>query len=378
MLNVNYIINFLDTKQISIDEFYYKRIKNYELKISNESEKEVIQEQKTEKLDKYDFYIPPSFTILFEKSIKDYYYDSKLYRNKSFSFTFMNSVFLIENKFFNLNNDIERERIIKQFIKKMNDELFEKDLYNKFEYSKNRKINKTNLQAVLQNSIQFKNDDYFHLLITYISNYLGINIYVFHVTNHNIDFINTDFYLTNNCLYNPHFVIIFENEIYKPVMMVSNNRSILTYDKNQNIIDNIWNYLKINDFNMKKESEKNNDTELNINEIEIDSIIEELTKEETNTEKVLKVEEIKKTKEIRVRKKKEKEEECDKKEIIKSTMKYNINDLKNSKIDILKKICEEEGISTVKPSEKTSKMINKFKNELLDDILHLCTFKTST
>lgn len=371
MLNVNYIVNFLDTKQISIDEFYYKRIKNYELKINNEKEKEkeVVQEQKTEKLDKYDFHIPPSFNILFEKSIKDYYYDSKLYRNKSSVFTFMNSVFLIENKFFNLNNDIERERIIKQFIKKMNDELFEKDLYTKFEYSKNRRINKTNLQSVLQNSIQFKNDDNFNLLITYISNYLGINIYVFNVINHNIDFINSDFYLTNNCLYNPHFVIIFENEIYKPVMMVSNNRSIFTYDKNQNIIDNIWSYLKINDIINKTELKSDN-LELNIAEIEIEDEIKDITK----TEEPEEPEEKNKSIENKVRKNKEiigLTIDLSTKLNTESNTKYKMADLKNAKIDILKNICEEEGISIVKQSEKTNKMINKFKNELLDDILKI-------
>lgn len=404
MLNINYIINFLDTKQISIDDFYYKKIKNYELNNNNVVENEVNEKnkmEKTEKLDKYDFYIPPAFNIIFEKSIKDFYYDSKMYRNKSSIFTFINSIFLIENKFFNLNNDIERERLIKQFVKKMNDELFEKDLYNKFEYTKNRKINKVNLQLVLNNSYLFRNDEYFNLFIIYLSNYLGINIYVFKVINHNIDFINSDYYLTNNCLHNPSFMIILENEIYKPVMLVSNNRSILTYDKNNIIIDNIWNYLKIND-NIKKESEKNiidQDEEISYKDIEKqDTINEDLTKNDvTNKETIIKkkirvkkvktedvkTEDVKtedvKTDEVKtedVKTEDVKTEETLNNNDIKNekegiNKKYKMNDLKNSKIDELKKICENEGISILKPSEKTSKMINKLKNELLNDILEI-------
>jgi hypothetical protein len=367
-------------------------------------------------MDKYEFYIPSSFHIIFGKSIKDFYYDSKLYKNRSFVFTFFNSILLIENKFFHLNTDTEKEKIVKQLIKKMSDELFEKDLYKKFDFSKNRKINKTNLQSVLQDSIHFKNNDYFTMLLIYLSHYLGINIYIFKVVNHHIDFLNSVYYVANHSLYNPHFILFFENEIYKPVMMNSNNRSILTYDKNKIIIDNIWSYLNIVN-NEKKDGMESIENEKKCNKVEEkEEIIQKedtIFLEQVNNSAMLhnstsvnnsamlhnstsvnnsamlhnlithsadspcfvveeRIEDYfieSPTFESKVNNKELVKEES--KEQNNTKKKYSMKEVKNMKIDELRKICEEEKIDIKKKSDKTSKMIFKLKDELIEDILEI-------
>lgn len=324
MLSINYIVNYLDNNQEKIDNLFYNKINNFEL---NDNFK--INKNK----DKFTEELPKSFDIIFNKNIENFYYDNKIYKNKSFIFSLLNSILVIGNKYFNLNSENEKESVIKDFLKKLDNDIFQKDLYNKYQYNKNKKFNKRDIQNVLKNSLQFKYCDKFHLLKEYISDYLGINIYIFNVKNNMIDFIESEFYLTsyysNNInKYVPHFVILLENEVYKPLLTNDNVLySILKYDINNEIIDNIWNYFKLND--LYSENLKKNE---------------------------LKEEEIKENIEN---------------EIIEKNKKYTFLFFKNMKIDEIKKLCIEEGIELLKKSDKTSKMINKLKNELIDDLLKI-------
>jgi hypothetical protein len=324
MLSINYIVNYLDNNQEKIDNLFYNKINNFEL---NDNFK--INKNK----DKFTEELPKSFDIIFNKNIENFYYDNKTYKNKSFIFSLLNSILVIGNKYFNLNSENEKESVIKDFLKKLDNDIFQKDLYNKYQYNKNKKFNKRDIQNVLKNSLQFKYCDKFHLLKEYISDYLGINIYIFNVKNNIIDFIESEFYLTsyysNNInKYIPHFVILFENEVYKPLLTNDNVLySILKYDINNEVIDNIWNYFKLND--LYSENLKKNE---------------------------LKEEEIKENIEN---------------EIIEKNKKYTLLFFKNMKIDEIKKLCIEEGTELLKKSDKTSKMINKLKNELIDDLLKI-------
>jgi hypothetical protein len=324
MLSINYIVNYLDNNQEKIDNLFYNKINNFEL---NDNFK--INKNK----DKFTEELPKSFDIIFNKNIENFYYDNKTYKNKSFIFSLLNSILVIGNKYFNLNSESEKESVIKDFLKKLDNDIFQKDLYNKYQYNKNKKFNKRDIQNVLKNSLQFKYCDKFHLLKEYISDYLGINIYIFNVKNNIIDFIESEFYLTsyysNNInKYIPHFVILFENEVYKPLLTNDNVLySILKYDINNEVIDDIWNYFKLND--LYSENLKKNE---------------------------LKEEEIKENIEN---------------EIIEKNKKYTLLFFKNMKIDEIKKLCIEEGTELLKKSDKTSKMINKLKNELIDDLLKI-------
>jgi len=338
MLSINYLSNFLEDKQTNIDNYYYNKINKFErnknIDLTNLVENNLIN--------KFNLDLPQSFNILFNNNIIDFYYDNKKYKNKSLIFTFIGSILSIIDETFNLYDLNDKENIIKDFITLIDNDLFQKDLYTKFNYTKNRRFNKSDIQLVLKNALQFKYCDKFHLLKEYISDYLGVNIYIINLNNDVIDFLNCKYYLTKNYnnnynKYIPNFILINDNEIYKPLLKynkeILSNTSSLMYSDNKDIIDNLWKYL-------------------NIDEIFISNI--KLKEEENN----------KKQKEIDEQQKNIEDNETKK-------SKYSIELLNNLKIDSLKKLCSDNNILLQKTSEKTNKMINKLKNELIYDLLKI-------
>lgn len=342
MLSVNYIYNFLQNKQQKIDIEYYKNIKSFERinqidKIENETElnmssndvqrnsqSEQYTEQHTEQRSvpvnyiesKFHNSLHDSFNILFNKSILDFYYDSKVYKNKSYIFTLFNAIFTINNEYFNLCDPSNKEDIIKEFIKNIDNDLFGKDLYQKFDYGKIRSFNKGDIQEVIKMSYQFKHNDNFSLLKRYVSDYLGVNLYIISVENDLINYSKTEYYLPNHFgneinKFLPSIIIILENEIHKPVLNKNViNSHLLLYSEYENIIDNIWLQLKI------------------VKELKIEKI-----------------------------------------EIIGA--KYDFTYLIKLKIDNIKQLCIENNISIQKKSDITMKLINKLKNELIADLLKI-------
>ncbi len=354
MLSVNYIANFLADKQVPINNVYYSNINEFELNkefIKTDTKKEEY------KLDKYQYNLPQSFDIIFNKSITNFYYDSKIYKNKSPIFTLLNSIFLIGNKYYNLNSENEKEFIMKEFIKKIDNDLFQKDLYTKFNYTKNRKFNKTDIQSVIKNSFLFKYCDKLNLFKEYLSDYLGVNIYIFKVSNGCVDFNHNENYLpkyfgNNITKYLPHFIILYENEIYKPLMKINCDYeySMIKYSEDKNIIDSIWEYFKINELQKyidKKISDTNKNDVKNIDSSESNDkiVVDDHNDDDTNIIEP-KVNEIK---------------EC----------KYNEKYLMSQKVEFIKKLCTDESIVLTKISEKTGKVINKLKKDLIDDLLKL-------
>jgi len=112
----------------------------------------------------------------------------------------------------------------------------------------------------------------------------------------------------------PNFIIILENEIYKPVLNKKNNSdSFNKYSENIELIDKIWDYLKI-------------------------------VNENTTSNEI-------------------KKEEDDK------ILKFNSEDLKKMKIEEVKNLCIQNNISLQKLSTKTSKMINKLKEDLINELI---------
>ena len=348
MLSVNYISNFLADKQVHINDIFYNKINEFEL---NKDFKKTDTKKEESKLDKYQYNLHQSFDIIFNKSITNFYYDSKIYKNKSPIFTLLNSIFLIGNKYYNLNSDYEKEIIMKDFIKRIDNDLFQKDLYTKFNYAKNRRFNKADIQSVIKNAFLFKYCDKLNLFKEYLSDFLGVNIYIFKVSNGSVDFTSNENYLTkyfgnNITKYVPHFIILHENEIYKPLMKIESEYeySLLKYSEEKDIIDKVWDYFKIND--LQKSIEEKNTSTLEIKDpIESKNLVEEVFIEKDNTVPI-------ENKEMKQNK-------------------YNDPYLKSQKIEFIKKLCNDESIILTKISEKTGKMINKLKNELIEDLLKL-------
>lgn len=335
MLSVNFITKFLSEDQENIDQIFYKKLKNYEKNKNIVEEKENKEEENKntesfsiQTVKKYSN-LSDSFEIIFNKSLKDFYYNNKISKNKSPIFTFIYSIMMVENETFSLYDEVEKEKTIKELIKKMDNELFEQNLYYKFNYTKNRRFNKSDIQMVLKNGYYFKHCEKINLLKEYLSDYLGINIYIFEKKNDIFDMENSELYLSKRYNENlekslPNFFLIKENEIYKPILFTNNNNeSIIKYSLYKDIIDNIWKIFNIVDNNKKDE--------INIE------------KEDTKKEN-----EIKNIK-----------------------IKYEYNDIKNFKVDELKKLCIENNIELQKPSEKTGKLINKLKCDLINDLLKI-------
>jgi hypothetical protein len=347
MISLNSVIKFLSEKNKNKKINDYDSIPKFELKkdamkiLESIDSKEKIE--KTEKPEKiannelisnndfnkkyYTKSLPETFKIIFNNDIDKYYIENKTsrnYKNKTSIFTFINSLFIIIYPQYILYTDSEKESNIKSFLKKISDELFQKELYQKFGYNVNRRMNKSNLQEILAKSFTFKYDEgLFPLLQQYIVDYFGINIFVLCLVNNNIDFINSYYILssyykikTNPLL--PTFVLVKDNDVFKPLMDSNdNNTDVLCflYSKNKDIIESLWKYFKLD---------------------EIEICIEELKDNKDESEETFN--------------------------------NLDLSKLNKLKVDELKEICIKYEISLTKISDKTSKMINKTKTELIQDI----------
>ena len=372
MINLNYLIKFLDEKQLKIKKDIYDNINDFE-----KSDYENVYEEKNKyKVEKYKLDLPNSLNIL--KNIDHFYYDNKYYKNKSPIFTLLNSIFCITDEFFNLNDEYSKEEIIKIFIKKMDDDLFNKNLYNKFNYNKNRKFNKYSIQEVLQNAYFFKYCDKFDLFKEYVSDYLGINIIIFKIENKNLNIENSMYFMTkyfgdNYNKYLPTFLLILENEIYKPLLLKEKDdkeTSIIKYSIFNDLIDNIWKIFNIqelnNEINHEINDEINHEFKNEINH-EIKNKINHELNNEINHELNNEINhEIKN--EINHEIKNEINHEI-KNEI--NNKIYNIHSLNKMKMEELNELCNKHNISIYKVSEKTLKNIKKLKIELINDLLNI-------
>ena len=336
MISVNYIAKFLDNKQTKIDDSFYNNLKDFE---RNDTEHEKIPTNiiaNNLKINKYYLNLDNSLEILFNKKINNFYYDNKIYKNKSPVFTLLNSIFIILDDFFNIHDESEKENIMKTFLKNMDEDLFKKDLYTKYCYNKNKNFNKANIQEILKNVYHFKSYDYFDLFKEYLCDFLSINIFILKINHDIFDIENSEYYLTkyyNNQFnkYLPTLIILNNDGLYKPIIYndIKTQDSIIKYSNEEELIDNLFIYFKLDELLeiQKKEYMQEKDSEIQ----EKDSKIQE-----HSTEK-----------------------------------KFNIGTIKNLKIEELQKLCETHNISIFKKSEKTDKDIKKLKLELINDLLNL-------
>ena len=330
MLSVNYISNFLNNKQELIEDKFYNSLNNFELNENFEknnikiNEKNEILEKNSCITEKYET-IYDSLHYFFDDDSNKFSIYKKLENNNEL-YTFMNSLLSIGDEIFMLNNFQNKKGIMKNLIKKMDDDLLKEDLYFLYNYDKNRKFNKEKIMTVLKELYKFNVErETIHLFKQYLSDYLGINIFIIGVINNTIDYDNKEFYLThkyglNYNKYAQTFILITENNLYYPLIKNSNNNfNGLNYEEIKKYLHKFLNFYNI-------------------------TIEEEINKKEEESINII----INKENKI---------------------INENENNLKKLKLEELRKKALEKNISIQKISDKTSKMINKIKAELIEDLL---------
>lgn len=376
MLSVNYISTFLSNKQDAIEKKYYNSINHFELnenfikkkydKTENNSSNDTIEHnnnssKKTENNDNIEKNIIKKYEPIYDALNYFFGTDSNIFsiykklENNNELYTFMNSIFSIGDEIFILNNFQNKKNIMKSLIKKMDDELLKDDLYFLYNYDKNRKFNKEKIMTVLKELYKFSVDrETIHLFKQYLSDYLGINIFVIGLINNNIDYDNKEFYLTHKygLSYNKYaqtFILITENNLYYPLIKNTNNNfNGLNYEEIEKYLDK---FLKFYDIKLEEDvvnKIEDNNTNTNINNIQPD--IENINIDENNNDKMNNNDKINNNKKINI----------------------NIeNELKKLKLEELRIKATEKKISIQKISDKTSKMINKTKGELIEELLKI-------
>ena len=385
MLSVNYISTFLSNKQDAIEKKYYNSINHFELnenfikkkydKTENNSSNDTFEHNNSnnnnnsnnsnntinKNNEKSETNIIKKYEPIYDAL--NYFFDTdsnifsiyKKLENNNELYTFMNSIFSIGDEIFILNNFQNKKNIMKSLIKKMDDELLKDDLYFLYNYDKNRKFNKEKIMTVLKELYKFSVDrETIHLFKQYLSDYLGINIFVIGLINNNIDYDNKEFYLTHKygLSYNKYaqtFILITENNLYYPLIKNTNNNfNGLNYEEIEKYLDK---FLKFYDIKLEEDVDnkiEDNNTNTNINNIQPD--IENINIDENNNDKMNNNDKINNNKKMNI----------------------NIeNELKKLKLEELRIKATEKKISIQKISDKTSKMINKTKGELIEELLKI-------
>ncbi len=318
---------------------------------SEEEKVEVDYEQRQPKI--IDIYkpIPNSFEKIFGGDYMEYRWINNRSRNKWNVFTFISSLFMMMDEFFYLKKDDEKEMIIKDLLKKMHSEIFLEENYRKFYYFRNRLFKKENIQTTMNKALTFRvDDDMFYIVQQYIADYFGINIYIFKIVDGlNIDFDKSQFYGNKQYHgrvnpYLPSFFMMHMNNIYYPIVHKdTDKKSYLLFSKDYDIYLQVWEYMKLDEMHQFFEEEKRLKEKDEKEETE-DNVIEEMEKivYDRESDSLIQVVEIKK---------------------------YTQPELKNMKLEELQTICKEMKIDIQKKSEKTIKMLNRTKQELIDDIL---------
>ena len=381
MLSVNYISTFLNNKQDAIEKKYYNSINHFELnenfikkkydKTENNSSNDTFEHNNSnnnnnsnnsnntinKNNEKSETNIIKKYEPIYDAL--NYFFDTdsnifsiyKKLENNNELYTFMNSIFSIGDEIFILNNFQNKKNIMKSLIKKMDDELLKDDLYFLYNYDKNRKFNKEKIMTVLKELYKFSVDrETIHLFKQYLSDYLGINIFVIGLINNNIDYDNKEFYLTHKygLSYNKYaqtFILITENNLYYPLIKNTNNNfNGLNYEEIEKYLDKFLKFydIKLEEDVVNKMEEININININNSQLDIENINN--NGENNNDNK------------------------------INNNKKMNINienELKKLKLEELRIKATEKKISIQKISDKTSKMINKTKGELIEELLKI-------
>jgi hypothetical protein len=238
------------------------------------------------------------------------------YENNNENNTLIMSLLGICNTEYLLYTNNEKRNIIKELINKMYDELDEKQYHKKFGYSRKKIFKKSLMKELLVNSNVNIDDMNNNSLKQYLADYFGVNIIIF-IFDENNNYIGSNYYKYNEYVEEEpsvmNVLIEKKNNIYHPILKNSSSDNILTLSDNKELLNKIKNFIP-------------------------KLILEHINEEEN-----------------------ESEEEC-----------YELNDkisLMKLKLDKIKIIAKENDIQLKKLSEKTGKLINLKKEEIVDDII---------
>lgn len=379
MLSVENILNTLKIKQYNLPKSILLDYDKYE--IENESSYlahiESIDYNTVEIVDKDEDKIRPKKSFSEMKLIKTYqciqdilgpclttYVHSK--SNQSLNYRFLESIFTIIDHSFMMNSYHDKQFIMSQWIKKLDDELISKEKYYEFNYIKNRKVKRENLLLSINQAYMNKCDyEIFDNFIQYNADMLNITLIVLNMKHGNIDFEESKVFHYKNIFnpLNPVGIIIYDNGIYFPIIRSKEfDNSLFNYTNQEDkaYVTKIYKYMKYNDFDIEKLVKISKSTMI------VEEKVEKI--EEKMEEKVQKIEE--KVEEKVEEKIEEKVEEKVVKIEEKVKNKYEKSKLEKLKIDELRNIASIENIPIQKLSEKSGKYINKIKGELIEDILN--------
>lgn len=252
---------FLDVERKEIEPIYYDRLKSFEKKeICEKDEKRftvlnqtIIRPRNIDMRNgkKHDKPLYPCFKSIL--SYEDFMFSDV--KCSSTIASLFHSIFRIcMTDYIYLENG-KKEFIIKEFIQKM-----EKDFIERKIYMKNRKLQKSRVLEILRDAYTLrKNEINIHILKQCICEYMGINLFVFHVQcekndnhtfEHFLDIYHSEYYLARSIdkekkplCFLPTLFIFKENGIYKPVLKKGEEFSIFTYSNHKETIDLCWKYF---------------------------------------------------------------------------------------------------------------------------------------
>ena len=230
MLSVKSLINYLDVKQekLPMDEKNVKLTKD----------------------------LNESFSYIFDNMDGVEYYDIKFGRKTNINNFLLKLFFSLNSCIYFMKPD-DQQRIIINFYKKLIIELDEKNLYYKFYYNLDRKMNRNNIQSIIYNLLHTEtigDNTNEYPLIQYIIDYLGINLACFHVDNqfNLVDGDSHELYMSNRFenkinRFIPMIILIKHKSNYYNVSLGGNN--IFKYSENKRVIDNCFRFFNISDDN---------------------------------------------------------------------------------------------------------------------------------
>ena len=281
MLSVNYISNFLEKNQKSVNNESYN-LKNFEYK--NEYKDLIAEKINFIKNKEKDSYIElyDCLEEYFENNL--FGFNKNKSKNNNNIYSFYSSIFGIGDENYYLFNEEEKIKCIKNLIHKMDKDLFIKNYYNEFKYDKNKFFNKEKLLISLKEAFKFKIDENFDLIKKYTADYLGINIIIFQLKNNEVInkyMINSNKYTDNHNKYLPYYFICEENNEFIPIMI--KDKDCINYI----ILEDSYKILnKIASFENHKLNINSSDKNMNIKKLKIDELREYCVNNNINIYKV--------------------------------------------------------------------------------------------
>ena len=235
MLSLESLINYIEPNQVSLKDKNIIKKNNIVKKINNS--------------------LPDYFSDYFGEELVNF----NLLKNRNLCnndfLNFMNSILIsIDSSYKILKNEIKKEKI-KSLLKDLIMNFEEKNLYYKFNYNKNRKINKTYIQQYLYNILQNINKKVNKVtegnIDQFIVDYFGINIIFFEIVNDNI--VLEKSYIVNTNRFENKFnklvplLLLCKNEnSYYSIQKNNSDISLLKYSEDRQLINNLYIQFKVN------------------------------------------------------------------------------------------------------------------------------------